>query len=903
MRGIVELEVLRAIQNQIGNRVPVQAFFDLIVGTSTGGIIALAFGVKNWSIRRCADRFRKLCGAAFTPRLMQAIPILKYVITLKLASRYQTTPLRKALKSTLGEQPLFGNNGRRRSNHSAKIAVTATDQAGTRPIIIANYSRKDCNSVQQRPGEYEFLRPDGPDHELAVWEAAAATSAAPSYFKPFEHAPTKRTYLDGAIYHNNPVRLVHRERKLLWPDVADRDPDILLSIGTSQNSAILRRSLSSEAPSDRTYNGSKATEHARGTRSRKRTFPRMRQMFATMHNRIDSILDAELAWKEFCKDVANADESMNEASRYIRINPDIGYNPPGLDDVRMFGRLQRDVRRELRSADGRAQTARVALMLVASSFYYERTGHVQSEADGTFTCTGQIYCKFEDGSPYLRGLGDFFMNQQTSNFRPYFQVGHDSGGLQNVAVSLDVSRMKEMASFRIDTPVIRTQKKDELVTITLHLRSPDLPPAKYHISGFPRVVMEEPQVKSPKKEASGTVVTDLTWPDGELPTSSNVPELEGTLARPLTSGRAVSESLVLSMSHVREPGGTDRHRRSSTGALSSNHRRNGSQPTEEQSNDLNPARPNQIYAREYVRSSRPEIAPPAELAGDVQPSTREIPPQSRKVPMLLRGPIQSSAPRTVRESSPHRTRRSHGTTEHDTVASPRDHVSSATSSANSSAPPRQSLSRVPPARNAEDPIRVNVVSRLEALDREIENGLERRRGYHTISRGTPASSYGTVTALRQPPFKTSTEPSLQDRRAAPASTPSINVKRNDERDHHPPPVSRVPRILPQSDAAPRRQRLTPSPLAHLRNAPSLDQRLRSMPSGISMFSDDQTVDTSSTLSITPDQYGSERRLRRGQGLQVRRILSTTFSDVDDDQSEFSEMSNLGRRRWEDSELG
>jgi hypothetical protein len=33
MRGIVELEVLRAIQDQIGHSIPVQAFFDLIMGT------------------------------------------------------------------------------------------------------------------------------------------------------------------------------------------------------------------------------------------------------------------------------------------------------------------------------------------------------------------------------------------------------------------------------------------------------------------------------------------------------------------------------------------------------------------------------------------------------------------------------------------------------------------------------------------------------------------------------------------------------------------------------------------------------------------------------------------------------------------------------------------------------
>ena len=33
MRGILELEVLRAIELALGDKIPIQAFFDLIVGT------------------------------------------------------------------------------------------------------------------------------------------------------------------------------------------------------------------------------------------------------------------------------------------------------------------------------------------------------------------------------------------------------------------------------------------------------------------------------------------------------------------------------------------------------------------------------------------------------------------------------------------------------------------------------------------------------------------------------------------------------------------------------------------------------------------------------------------------------------------------------------------------------
>jgi patatin-like phospholipase/acyl hydrolase len=123
------------------------------------------------------------------------------------------------------------------------VAVTATDEAGKVAIILANYSRKDSSRTKRRKGHYDFPRPDNPELELKIWEAAAATSAAPFFFKPFVHGPTKRTYLDGALYNNNPVKLVHRERKLLWPDVADRHPDILLSIGTGQNEDEIRKDM------------------------------------------------------------------------------------------------------------------------------------------------------------------------------------------------------------------------------------------------------------------------------------------------------------------------------------------------------------------------------------------------------------------------------------------------------------------------------------------------------------------------------------------------------------------------------------------------------------------------------------------------------------------------------------
>lgn len=78
---------------------------------------------------------------------------------------------------------------------------------------------------------------------MKYWEAAAATAAAPPYFKAFYHGPTRRSYLDGAFYNNNPARIAEQERKVLWPDIADSAPDIFLSIGTSKDSRQLNREI------------------------------------------------------------------------------------------------------------------------------------------------------------------------------------------------------------------------------------------------------------------------------------------------------------------------------------------------------------------------------------------------------------------------------------------------------------------------------------------------------------------------------------------------------------------------------------------------------------------------------------------------------------------------------------
>lgn len=76
-----------------------------------------------------------------------------------------------------------------------------------------------------------YINPEMPNpmaRHCKIWEAARATSAASTFFEPIAIGPHKQTYVDGALGFNNPIRLLDRESRDLWPD----DDRVFLSIGT-----------------------------------------------------------------------------------------------------------------------------------------------------------------------------------------------------------------------------------------------------------------------------------------------------------------------------------------------------------------------------------------------------------------------------------------------------------------------------------------------------------------------------------------------------------------------------------------------------------------------------------------------------------------------------------------------
>ena len=155
-----------------------------------------------------------------------------------------------------------------------------------------------------------------------MWEVARATSAAPTYFKPFVNSRTHQGYLDGAIFHNNPVEVANEERKLLWPEDAGMHPDVLFSIGTghhgetagpfasaAQGSVRRRARLRKDfddfpKPEDRTKASKSLT-----------IIPRLGSMLSGMRNRLDNIMSAEECWHRFRKSICSDPYAQNLQNR------------------------------------------------------------------------------------------------------------------------------------------------------------------------------------------------------------------------------------------------------------------------------------------------------------------------------------------------------------------------------------------------------------------------------------------------------------------------------------------------------------------------------------------------------------------------------------------------------------
>ncbi len=166
VRGICPAIYLERIQRVVDQ--PIYRYFDMIVGTSTGGVLglSLALGVP---IEHIIKVLREGSGRLFK---RQARGYLK--------PKYKTEILIQEIKHMLGDTAVL---------HDARTRVCI-------PYVDLAEGRAKVYKTRHRD---EYIR----DQDLPAWKVAASTAAAPVFFSPFE-VDAYQTNVDGGLWANNP---------------------------------------------------------------------------------------------------------------------------------------------------------------------------------------------------------------------------------------------------------------------------------------------------------------------------------------------------------------------------------------------------------------------------------------------------------------------------------------------------------------------------------------------------------------------------------------------------------------------------------------------------------------------------------------------------------------------------
>lgn len=193
-RGLYTAKIIADIESEID--APIGTRFDLITGTSIGGILALALALEI-PAQRIVDLFVDHGEEIFKKR---------WSLGRYLRAPYSPEPLRRLLAS----KTLFGELYLGSCKHP--VIVPSVNYSTGAPVMFKTSHHAD------------FKR----DHRFRIVDVAMATSAAPAYFP--RHVFNNCQYVDGGLFANAPGLLGLHEAKTFF---LRNNQDIrLLSVGT-----------------------------------------------------------------------------------------------------------------------------------------------------------------------------------------------------------------------------------------------------------------------------------------------------------------------------------------------------------------------------------------------------------------------------------------------------------------------------------------------------------------------------------------------------------------------------------------------------------------------------------------------------------------------------------------------
>ncbi|PWI65122.1 hypothetical protein PCL_07421 [Purpureocillium lilacinum] len=198
--------------------------FDMIGGTSTGGIIAIMLGRLRMTVDECICAYRKMAERAFTPKRTTFLPASP-------SGAFSAKALEAAIRDTVKEFcPAAECVARRGAGHSTASTCTHGDAEFRSPsctstVVLA--ITKD--NVDARPTLFTTYDTSTSLSGCTIWQVARATSAATTFFKPIRVGRDGIEFVDAGFGYNNPCEVLIEEAGRRFPG---RDRMQVISIGT-----------------------------------------------------------------------------------------------------------------------------------------------------------------------------------------------------------------------------------------------------------------------------------------------------------------------------------------------------------------------------------------------------------------------------------------------------------------------------------------------------------------------------------------------------------------------------------------------------------------------------------------------------------------------------------------------
>ncbi|OCL10096.1 FabD/lysophospholipase-like protein [Glonium stellatum] len=222
VRGLSSLVILRRIMHvpgqreASGRRQPLRPceYFDMMAGTSTGGLIAIMLGTLRIDINECISAYLDLAPKIFPKNgFISDNKVTRLFKAAHGTARFGTKELECEIKRLLAKHlELDGDaifDQADKTEEGCRVVACAGSSSANRPVRLRSYS--------------------------SDWEPTArATSAGPLYFDPISFGSPPKKYIDDALHHNNPVRVLWDEANTVWKEQSGRNIACIISIGTGK---------------------------------------------------------------------------------------------------------------------------------------------------------------------------------------------------------------------------------------------------------------------------------------------------------------------------------------------------------------------------------------------------------------------------------------------------------------------------------------------------------------------------------------------------------------------------------------------------------------------------------------------------------------------------------------------